>query len=100
MSVYLIAQINITNRSEYSKYEAGFTEIFSKYSGTMLSVDESPALLEGNWKCTRTVLIEFPTRQEAMAWYNSSEYKELAIHRFNSSTGNVVIMDGLNDNDT
>ncbi|NKB98945.1 MAG: DUF1330 domain-containing protein [Pseudomonadales bacterium] len=44
-------------------------EIFSKHKRRILSVDEEPAVLEGEWPYTRTVLIEFP-----MAWYGSDEY--------------------------
>jgi uncharacterized protein (DUF1330 family) len=35
-------------------------EIFSKYAGRVLSVDEAPTVLEGQWSFTRTVLLDFP----------------------------------------
>ena len=34
-------------------------EIFSKYSGKLLAVDEAPTVKEGDWPYTGTVLIEF-----------------------------------------
>ncbi len=95
MAKYLIAQINIHDRAEYAKYEVGFSEIFSKYKGKMLAVDEAPESLEGQWAYTRTVLIEFPTDEDAMAWYKSPEYQKLAEHRFAASEANLVKISGL-----
>lgn len=96
MSVYLIAQITIEDRAEYSKYEAGFAEVFRKHTGQVLGVTEEPELLEGSWTCTRTVLLQFPDREQAMAWYESPEYQEIIGHRLAASSGNVVIVDQYN----
>ena len=95
MSYYLIAQIDIVDRDGYQAYEAGFMEIFSRYKGTALGVDEQPKLLEGTWPYTRTVLISFPSEEDAMAWYQSDEYQALAQHRFNSSSANIVGIQGF-----
>ena len=95
MSVYLIAKITINDRQRYAQYEAGFMDIFNQYSGRMLSVDEEPTVIEGNWQCTRSVLIEFPSHEDAMAWYNSEAYQAIAQHRFAASQGNAVILNGL-----
>ena len=80
MAVYLMAQIQIRDRGRYGQYEVGFMDIFRQYQGKGLSVDEAPQILEGEWPHTRTVLIEFPTREEANAWYESEEYQALARH--------------------
>ena len=95
MSHYLIANIEIFDREEYRKYEEGFMEIFSKYNGKFLSVDENLKQLEGESPTTRIVLIEFPTEQDAMDWYASEEYQELAKHRFAASTASVALIQGL-----
>ena len=95
MTAYLVAQITIDDRAGYSEYEAGFMEIFARYSGELLAVEEAPEVLEGEWPCTRTVLIGFPSRDDALAWYRSEEYQKLARHRFDSSEGNAVLINGL-----
>lgn len=95
MSFYLVGQIDIVDREGYSAYEAGFGEIFSRYQGSVLAVDEQPKLLEGSWPYTRTVLIQFPSEEDAMAWYQSDEYQALAKHRFNSSSANIVGLKGF-----
>ena len=95
MSVYVIAQIEIHDRNEYNQYEAGFLEIFSKYKGELLVVEESPTVLEGEWPYTRTVLIRFPDEEEATRWYKSDEYQMLAQHRFKSSRANLILAKGF-----
>ena len=95
MPVFIVAQITIRDRNEYSEYEAGFMEIFEKFDGRLLAVDEDPGVLEGDWPYTRTVLIDFPSGDQAMAWYRSSAYQELARHRFASAEANIVLIKGL-----
>ena len=95
MSHYNIARIDIIDREAYSKYEAGFMEIFSQYEGKLLAVDEAPKVLEGEWPVTRTVLVEFPSEESAMTWYQSEAYQALAQHRFASSDGNIALLKGL-----
>ena len=95
MSVFLVAQIKIHDRTRYSEYESGFMDIFSKYEGKLLSVDEGAEILEGDWDYTRAVLIEFPSQELAKAWYFSEEYQSLAAHRFASSDANIVMLNGL-----
>ena len=95
MSVYVIARIDIHDRARYGEYEAGFMDIFSQYAGQVLGVDEAPQVLEGNWACTRTVLIEFPTREDMLAWYHSDAYQDLVQHRFAASTADIALIQGL-----
>ena len=95
MAHYIIAEITIVDREEYSKYEQGFMEIFSQYNGKMLAVDENVHLLEGEWPATRTVIVEFPNKEDALDWYSSEPYQQLAKHRFAASEGNLIIVKGL-----
>jgi len=92
---YLIAQIEITDRDTYAKYEAGFMEIFQRYKGKILSVDENIEVLEGDWPFTRTVLFRFPSKEDALSWYESKEYQLLVEHRLSASESNIVIVNGI-----
>ena len=95
MTVYAVALLSIHDREEYAKYEAGFMDIFARHEGKLLSVDEAPDVLEGDWPHTRTVLIEFPSAQAMDDWYRSDDYQALAQHRFNASNGSIVRVQGL-----
>ena len=95
MPVYIIARFKIHDRSEYDKYSAGFSEVFQKFDGKMLSVDEDPTVLAGDWDDTRSVIIEFPSQQSALAWMNSDDYQAIAKHRDAGSTANSILVKGL-----
>jgi len=43
---------------------------------TLLSFDTKPEVLEGEWHGTRTVVLEFPSVEQARAWYDSPTYQQ------------------------
>ena len=95
MSVYAVAQIDIADRKRYADYEAGFIEVFVKYGGEFLAVDDEVEVLEGTPTAGRLVIMRFADRDQFMAWYESPEYQELAAIRREASTGSVVLLRGL-----
>ncbi len=99
MTVYIIAQITIADRAKYDQYEAGFMEIFEKYEGTLLSVDEEPRVLEGEWTATRSVLMSFPSAKALRAWALSDEYQAIAKYRHEASVTNSIMVHGQNGQD-
>ena len=92
MSCYFLAMITIHDREEYEKYLDGFDPIFERYKGIIMAVEEEPVVLEGEWPCTRTVLIRFPSEEEARRWYESPEYEALKRHRLAASDANIVLV--------
>ncbi|MEM1132493.1 MAG: DUF1330 domain-containing protein [Pseudomonadota bacterium] len=95
MSVYIIAKLTIHDRDAYNLYQDSFMEVFAKFDGTLLSVDEEPTVLQGEFAATRTVLMEFPSKEQAMAWMTSPEYQAIAKHRVAGSTGDIIMVQGL-----
>lgn len=95
MSVYLVAQLKIHDRARYNQYVSGFMEIFVKYSGRVLAVDEAPQSLEGDRNYTRMVLLEFPSEKQAREWFESDEYQRLAQHRHAAADADIVLIKGL-----
>lgn len=95
MSVYIISQVTITDREEYDTYSDQFLDVFTQFDGKMLSVDEEPAVLLGEWNATRSVLIEFPSEASAMAWMNSDAYVKISKHRNAGATLNSILVKGI-----
>ena len=95
MSVYIIARFKIYDRAAYDRYEEGFGPIFEKFDGKMLSIDEEPTVLQGEWDYTRSVLIEFPSKESAFAWMTSPEYQEIAKDRLAGSEGESIMVEGF-----
>ena len=97
MPVYIIARMKIFDREGYDRYEDGFMPIFEKFNGTMLSVDEEPTVLQGEWNHTRSILIEFPDKKSAYAWMMSPEYQEIAKLRLVASEGESILVEGIEE---
>ncbi|MCK4990307.1 MAG: DUF1330 domain-containing protein [Bacteroidales bacterium] len=94
MSVYFVANILICNDQEYQFYLDRVEEIFARYKGRYLAVDNSPEVLEGEWKYSRAVLIRFDKQADFDAWYRSDEYKEILKYRLAASECDTILMQG------
>jgi len=95
MSVYLINNMIIRDRQEYGEYVRAFMPIFKKYQGEIIAVQDNPVPLEGNWPYSRTVLLRMPSAEKAREWYDSPEYRAIAVHRWNSTESNAVLLEEL-----
>ena len=92
---FIIVQIAINDRDGYHQYEtAGHQAIFDKFSAKVVGLDEDVEIVEGTWPSGRTVLIEFPSREIARAWYESDEYQAVVGLRHRSAKSNLVIVSG------
>jgi uncharacterized protein (DUF1330 family) len=94
MAHYFVAQISIEDQDEYEKYLDKVDEIFSRYKGEYLAVDESPTLLEGEWNYTKSVLIKFNSKQDFEEWYFSDEYQKILKHRLNAARCDTILIEG------
>jgi uncharacterized protein (DUF1330 family) len=86
--------------TEDVKDPAGMAE-YAKLAGkamagsTLLSFDQKPEVLEGEWHGTQTVLLEFDSVEAAREWYNSDAYQAAANLRQAAADCNAVILSGL-----
>ena len=97
MSYYFIAQIRINDEIEYQKYIDKSGDIFKKYNGEYLSVDNEPEILEGEWNYTRSVLIKFKNKNDFYDWYNSDAYKEILAYRLKAADCDTILIKGLEE---
>lgn len=94
MSCYFIANIRIHDETEYALYLARCDEVFARFGGRYLAVDEFPILLEGEPEEGRTVLIEFPDETAFYRWYDSPEYREILVHRLRGARCTASLVRG------
>jgi uncharacterized protein (DUF1330 family) len=92
---FVVVQIVINDLDGYGQYGlANHLEIFDKFSGKLVAADDGVEVIEGSWPFTRTVLIEFPNKEHARAWYQSDEYQAVVGLRHRSATSNLVLVSG------
>jgi uncharacterized protein (DUF1330 family) len=95
MTVYVIVQLKMTDRAAYDRYQVRFFDVFRKFSGRLLSADESPAILEGAWDRDKLVLMSFPDEATFHAWADSPEYLEISKDRKAGAQGRRVAREGI-----
>lgn len=94
MSSYFVGLITIHDRTRYDNYLAGFDEVFERYDGEVIAVEDVPRVLEGSWPCGRTVLIRFPDDESLLRWYRSPEYQALARERRAAADCSIAVVSG------
>jgi uncharacterized protein (DUF1330 family) len=94
---YFVAQIRINDPEEYDKYLENVDEVFSRYNGEYLAIDESPSLLEGTWNYSKSVLIKFNSKEDFEKWYYSDDYQQILKHRLNSANCDTILIKGIDE---
>jgi uncharacterized protein (DUF1330 family) len=93
--VYAIAQLTITDRMVYDRYQARFMGVLKQYQGRLLAADENPVVVEGEWERDKVVLLAFPDEQAFQDWADSPEYLEIAKDRKSGSEAVVLLVRGI-----
>ena len=95
MPAYVLAEIEVTNPEGYKAYTAAVPATIAQYGGKFLVRGGTVEPLEGDWPARRRVLLEFPSKEAALKWWNSPEYERpLAMRRANSH-GRLLLLEGV-----
>ena len=96
MSAYMIARVEVKDLENFKKYAEGAGAATAKFGGKYLARGGELVGLENHEDDgKRVVIIEFPSLDDAKAWYNSPEYQEARKHRENAAVGRFMIVDGV-----
>ena len=94
MAAYVIADVDITDPERYKDYTAHTSDSIARHGGRWVARGGATQVLEGDWDPGRIVVIEFPSVDDAVAWFNSDHYQELAAIRREASTARIVVVEG------
>ncbi|WP_341719292.1 DUF1330 domain-containing protein [Micromonospora sp. FIMYZ51] len=64
------------------------------FGGRFLAHGPEVTVLEGDWPGS-LVILEFPDRDQALAWYESPAYQEILPLRTRHISGSAIIFDGV-----
>jgi uncharacterized protein (DUF1330 family) len=95
MTVYALAQLTITDRSTYQRYQERFMGVMARYKGQVLAADEHPKIIEGVWDREKVVLLSFPNEAAFWEWEKSADYQEIAKDRKAGSSAVVLLVRGI-----
>jgi uncharacterized protein (DUF1330 family) len=69
--------------------------VFRKFRGRLLSADEHPAVIEGEWNRDKLVLMSFPDVAAFRAWADSPDYLEISRDRKAGAEAIVLLTKGF-----
>lgn len=95
MAAYIIARMDVDDPSLLKDYLTATPPIIEKYHGKFIARGGSTITLEGPEETRRIVLIEFPSLQDAEAFYRSPEYSEARKLREGIAVAEFIAVDGL-----
>ena len=94
MACYVVAEVKVTNPDEFQKYAQLAVPNIIALGGKVLAAGELDTV-EGDWKPERIAIVEFPSVEQAMAWYHSPEYSAIKEIRDRGAIFNVIRVPGL-----
>jgi len=91
MAAYVIGEVKVLKPSEMGDYGRKVAEAVAAYGGRYLARGAEPFVLEGG-PAHNVLLIEFPDRDAALAWYASPAYREAKALREGKSNLRLIVI--------
>jgi uncharacterized protein (DUF1330 family) len=95
MAAYFIVDVDVKNPQAYEAYKQAAAASIAQYGGRYLVRSGKHEVLEGDWRPTRLVVLEFPTIAAAKRWYASAEYNQVKPIRLQHAVGHLVLVEGV-----
>jgi uncharacterized protein (DUF1330 family) len=96
MAAYIVAQLDVKNTNWQKEYGPKAGALVQKHGGKVI-VGAGYAIerLEGKGPLPSVMFIlEFPSLEQAKAWYNDPEYGPMITLRQTGADANIVVVEG------
>lgn len=95
MPAYFICTMTVTDPETYRKYTALTPATLARHGGRFLTRGDAVETVEGGPDFDeRMVILEFPDRETALAWYYDADYQSASAFRRLASTGRMILQAG------
>ena len=94
MPAYVIAQFDVNDIDMYYQYASKIGPTIQGFGGKILAANDAE-VREGAIPHLRTIVGEFPSLDQARAWYESDAYQAIIDLRKDSTTGHLFMVEGL-----
>lgn len=95
MPAYIIVQTDIHEHEQYEHYKQASPAAVKAGGGRFLARGGEVAVLEGDWRPERLVLLEFESVDAAKRFYASDLYQEAKRLREGAANLSMVAFEGL-----
>ena len=94
---FFIGQFDIHDPEGYAVYRAQTAATLVPFGGRFVVRAGRVQVFEGDAPLPRVVVIEFPSFDQAKAWYESAAYQKLIPIRQKSASGKSFLVEGAED---
>lgn len=95
MAAYVIGEnTEIRDQQAFDEYLKLVGPTVERYGGKYIARGGRVETLEGDWKPSGVVMIEFDSFEQAKRWYDSEEYHGPKELRLGASSANIVLVEG------
>ena len=95
MAAYIVVQVDVKDPNRYADYRAMVLPTVAQYGGRFIVRGGKTETLEGDWAPKRFVVVEFPSVDQAKAWWASPEYAEAKALRQATSETQMIVAEGV-----
>lgn len=94
---YVVNQVVVHDPATYAVYAAAGRDAVVRFGGRILAGGGRVETMEGEPIPPRVVIIEFPSRDAATAYYRSDAYQAARAVRGDAATVRFAIVDGVDE---
>jgi uncharacterized protein (DUF1330 family) len=95
MPAYIVVEVEVEDPARYEDYKKMVPSSLAAYGGRFLVRGGKVENLEGDWAPKRFVMVEFPSVDQAKAWWSSPEYAEAKALRQATAKTQMIVVEGL-----
>ena len=95
MPAYIVVEVEVNDPERYENYKAMVPPSLEAYGGRFVVRGGACQTVEGEWKPTRLVVIEFPSLADAKRWYDSEEYRAPKAQRIRAGRTSMIMVEGV-----
>ena len=95
MKAYIIVDVSVTDAQQFEEYKKLTPDSLKPFGGRFCVRGGPIHILEGEWKPERIVVLEFPSLENASAWWSSSEYAPAKALRQTAAITNMIMLEGF-----
>ncbi len=93
MRSIIVNELTVTDPVKYKIYQDQVPATLAPFDGQYVSRGEPEPVL-GDAPSPRVVVLEFPSRERALAWFHSPEFQRILAIRNEASTSRVYFLKG------
>jgi uncharacterized protein (DUF1330 family) len=95
MAAYVISDVEPRDRELIAQYRTLAEASIALYGGRYIVRGGAIDGVEGGWEPKHVVIVEFPSMEQARAWYRSPEYAEALKVRAHALDRRLIFVDGV-----